>query len=563
MSYGKREIEDVESEVNTVETVAPWCSINTKTGCLTVVLEEHNCFDAEMYVDELDIEEDVEFKEDQRSMFAKFIPAVFFFLEFPAVNLGKWVLRYLFDNLIAEEIRRDENFRRALFYTKNPHLIPNGAAPRSTPGSIQIPATHVTSWLDTTSAPTSASTLKPSNGLHYPQTPGMAIGFATPAVFSKLNPTSSPQIHQNGDASPTAPSSARTSSERPSNDYFSRPLLPNNPAVSPHGTAASPSTTAPNGRLSHENAQNTSPMPPTPGAEAAATASPEKTSIFGKKFKGMSLIPKSLKKGDKTAKTPTPDDQPSDTDSRTSQTDERLNEDSLLGTILRIRHGYEIQSKSLTSEKENGLNIQATGLNKDLPPKPQAMQNTTYTPSLSNDTPVLKLPPHTIILIQEESSDSGGVADLYEGTVGTVARDADTIERVGPSWLADVILRNVIPQKELVKVSFVLEPWQNTLPPVSAEGNTRLNANRMLRGRKILSYVADRIEPASDRPDASVMKPEDYLELHCHDQVRSISSLGFWRLFLLIFFLGDSPNHDIEYHPNTRLAITRRCDPVL
>jgi WD repeat-containing protein 48 len=73
MSYGKRDIEDVESEVNTVETVAPWCSINTKTGFLTVVLEEHNCFDAEVYADELETEEEeVEFKEDQRSTYLSF-----------------------------------------------------------------------------------------------------------------------------------------------------------------------------------------------------------------------------------------------------------------------------------------------------------------------------------------------------------------------------------------------------------------------------------------------------------------------------------------------------------
>jgi WD repeat-containing protein 48 len=31
------------------------------------MLEENNCFDAEMYADELEIEEEIEFKEDQRS----------------------------------------------------------------------------------------------------------------------------------------------------------------------------------------------------------------------------------------------------------------------------------------------------------------------------------------------------------------------------------------------------------------------------------------------------------------------------------------------------------------
>lgn len=52
-----------------METVAHWCSVDMRTGCLTVVLEENNCFDAEMYADELELPEDIEFKEDQRSMY--------------------------------------------------------------------------------------------------------------------------------------------------------------------------------------------------------------------------------------------------------------------------------------------------------------------------------------------------------------------------------------------------------------------------------------------------------------------------------------------------------------
>jgi WD repeat-containing protein 48 len=66
-SFGKRHLEDVLSQVNTMETVAHWCAVDTRTGSLTCVLEENNCFDAELYADELDIEENIDFKEDQRS----------------------------------------------------------------------------------------------------------------------------------------------------------------------------------------------------------------------------------------------------------------------------------------------------------------------------------------------------------------------------------------------------------------------------------------------------------------------------------------------------------------
>jgi len=66
-SFGKRHLDDVLKEVNTMDAVAHWCSVDTRTGSLTCVLEENTCFDAEMYADELQIEEKIDFKEDQRS----------------------------------------------------------------------------------------------------------------------------------------------------------------------------------------------------------------------------------------------------------------------------------------------------------------------------------------------------------------------------------------------------------------------------------------------------------------------------------------------------------------
>jgi WD repeat-containing protein 48 len=54
-------------EVNTRETVAHWCAVDTRIGTLTCVLEENHCFDAEMYADELQMEEQIDFREDHRS----------------------------------------------------------------------------------------------------------------------------------------------------------------------------------------------------------------------------------------------------------------------------------------------------------------------------------------------------------------------------------------------------------------------------------------------------------------------------------------------------------------
>lgn len=67
-------------------------------------------------------------------------------------------------------------------------------------------------------------------------------------------------------------------------------------------------------------------------------------------------------------------------------------------------------------------------------------------------------------------------------------------------------------------------PAPNGAPPGNPNTNnngSRLNANRMLRAKKVLAYVAERIDPANpDEPAESVMPPEEYLELYCQKMVR-------------------------------------------
>lgn len=185
-------------------------------------------------------------------------------------------------------------------------------------------------------------------------------------------------------------------------------------------------------------------------------------------------------------------------ESESSSNHEKEFDDSFLGVIQRLRNEYE----------------------KRLAENPDEPVETRMTPSLANDTPVLKLPAGTKVIIQEETS--GGSAEVYRGTVASVGADADIIEERAPHWLGEVLLLNMMPPKDPVKVSFVLHPWKDTLPPiVAADGNNRLNANRMLRVKKILAYVAERIDPVleGEEPDPDALKPEEYLELYCNDQV--------------------------------------------
>lgn len=70
-AFGRRQLEEVAAEVNTTECIATWCQVDTRTGRLACVLEDSNCFEAEMYADEAGIEGEVEFRDDQRSGFSE------------------------------------------------------------------------------------------------------------------------------------------------------------------------------------------------------------------------------------------------------------------------------------------------------------------------------------------------------------------------------------------------------------------------------------------------------------------------------------------------------------
>jgi len=361
-------------------------------------------------------------------------------------------------------------------------------------------------------------------------TPGLAIGLATPGLV--LPPTPNPNtlapVHENG----SAPSSARTSSEGKQSDYFNQPLSPNNAAVTPgaNNTLGPPASsmltpgiplTPSTSRRSGE--QQLAVAPPTP-SEGDSTGSPnlEKSGLFGK-IRGMKIMPKGLKKS-ATPSVPLPTTEEA-VAPEVPPVDEKSDKDLFVHALQQIRSTYEraAAGEHFACTTAEGETTQPTG------PVP-----TMITPSLANETPPLTLPRHMVVLLQEETRSASGIGmgltDLWEGTVASTALDAATLESVAPSWLATLLLRNILPRPEVPKISFMLEPWQGLLPRVCAEQNTRLNANRMLRARKIMGYVAERIEPPTAEPEEGAMRPEEYLELYCNNQV----------CFFLSFFLSFS-----------------------
>lgn len=384
------------------------------------------------------------------------------------MSLGKWILRYLFANLIDEEIRRDESHRSKL----NEGVEKRQAAGRAEPpSSIVIPGPGIGAISDQLLTPrASAPHLQVT-------TPGLAIGLASPGVQMTLQ-----GVPEEAVASPLEKEVSRPSAE---NDYFTAGIAPAG------GAAAAPAaaeTSEPKTSTDNSNEK------PKEKEKAADSKSP-----FSRKFR-MSFSSKRIGRSasQATQEKPVVVDDKAD-ESESSSNHEKEVDDSFFGVIQKIRNEYD----------------------KQIAESPDKFIETRVTPSLPSDTPVLKLPLGTKVIIQEETS--GGSANLYQGTVENLGRDADIIEQKAPMWLGDVLLQNQIPLKDPVKISFVLQPMGN-LPPIATDGNSRLNANRMLRVKKILGYVSERIEPEQEE-DPNALKPEEYLELYCNDQVSTSTAV--------------------------------------
>lgn len=435
----------------------------------------------------------------------------------------------MFSNLIDEEIKRDETFRTSLLPETKDDILHQGR-----PTNIQIPSMNNDGWNEASSGPTSVSTIK-ANGAHMPHTPGLAIGLATPMAHpqstgrnSQHNPYLTPTTEESSQLEKTQTQRSSMNGTEP--DYFGQVSSATNgngngkPAVAA-GTEASTET--------KEEAVSSPTEPDTPAKKGKG--------MFGKKFGFNKKLFSTGTAVVEPAKPATVDEKAEDSDSRSTKTDEKVVEDNFYGSIQKIRQGYEEQLAAGATKLESQI-----------------------APSLPNDTPVLKPPASTTILIQEDRPEAGGVADLFEGKVGSLGQQADLIEKAAPMWLAEVLLRvshhyslitnhtllttnqqNSLPLKDIVKVSFILEPYQNALPSISSDGylpfsipfdqaanansklsNNRLNANRMLRARKILGYVAERIEAAPSKEELENemegqgrLRPEEYLELWCNGQV--------------------------------------------
>lgn len=284
---------------------------------------------------------------------------------------------------------------------------PNSLLRENIPPSIQLPTSL--SEQQIVSGNDHKFTLRAVNGNSQPlATPSLSIGIATPypgttnhaAHVQSHMPTMNEesvalekrQSHQ---------SQARASTETPA-DYFS-----NNPQNLLDDHVKVPGTPG-------EGPLEAAPQSPVDVDKEEKTK--EIATLFGKKFR--MNFPKKLGRSSVEAKPLVIDEKPEGSDKSEGKEDKAV-EDNFYGVVQKIRNEYEEQPQG----------------------NPTHMMSTFMCPSSSKETPLLRPPPSTTVIIQEDRPDSGGVADLYRGTVGSLGQDADLIERTGPMWLGELLLR--------------------------------------------------------------------------------------------------------------------------
>lgn len=250
-----------------------------------------------------------------------------------------------------------------------------------------------------------------TNGIIHPVTPGLTIGTATPhingtSLNTQMDRPGTAEDDTGLDRRASQRSQPRNSSDRKS-DYFSS----SSQAKSPVDTLSRGPITP--GDTSLEGTTLASTQSPIDGDKDEKA---KESGLFGKSFR--MKFPKKLGRPSTDVK-PVVVDEKSEESDRSDEKEDKTIQDNFYGIIQKIRFGYEEQL-------QNGYSQHLI---------------TSINPSVLGETPKLQLPPYTTVTIQDERPDSGGVADLYRGTVSSVGYDVDLIEKVAPMWLGELLLK--------------------------------------------------------------------------------------------------------------------------
>ncbi|KAK0566541.1 hypothetical protein OC844_000686 [Tilletia horrida] len=449
-------LELVKGRLEGEGTCAPWCSVDVKTGALTVHLEEPRCFDAEIYLDECtDFVDPVLCQDDRR------------------INMGKWVLRNLFDEFITAEVQMRIQEQPSLL-TGVP-AFENDALFQRRPSRNGSAARGAGEGLD---------------GVVY--TPGVTIPLAaaakTPVLsrpVSRRSTVLQPLRTPAADQTPIGTSGVAL-------DYFS---IANTAPPPGDGRAQTPMEVV---------ANNNATVATTPGRWGGKGLPALNTTHLSR-----SAVGSSSSDAPTTPSTPT------------------------AGFMGRLRAGLGNKAaKEKASKTAQPDKAETKGATEDEPAESSDPKDAPHVIAVrqllaralnittTDDFPVLGFDPEMSLIISEAVPNIGSWEVVYRGVVGCTGCDVSTLELTAPVWLLEFTLASRILARDQSanKLSFTLHPWIDpetdkagggwkpgrTSMPALPSGNVRLSATRMLRMRKVSMYVCEKLDllPARKHADS-------------------------------------------------------------
>lgn len=399
-------LDNIRTQIEGEAIVQSWCTVECRTGLLTVHIEQGRAFDAEVYLDEAGVPPKPEYRVDQR------------------LNLGKWVLRNLFESFIQEEGRAQIRRNR----------------PGSTVTSGEAPSIHSNSSVEELSLKSSAAGTPakgPSNialpDLAESNAAGFTTALATPAMTPAVLPDQSDLAHQmaaprllpsssTSGLSPipqspsgpnTVPGTPSSVMQRTEGDYFSRPRTVTDPSSLSSNAGGLPTPKAGNG---------TAPLPSAPVAASPAT-----------KLSKMSRFKSFGKKETPKKETSTPD---------------------ALATPGIAEEPAGSNAATVSEDKDAHL----TPVQKLQQSLLRAIFSHPLHPPPWYETPPIRFGADLPVMIEEESHDAGAWATVFRSTMSLMLTELRLLEMTIPPWLLEFLFHNVAAQKDPVKIAFILEP---------------------------------------------------------------------------------------------------------
>lgn len=453
--FGLADIGQVADKMRSEAAVGSWCSVNTRMGALTVEMDPRSLLDAETYLDAIASSETLDFEARNQRF-----------------NLGKWMLKSLFEGVIEAEKARDATECAKLRHRRPARLnLGDLSNNRHLPASQEASNTNL-------ATPTFGSRNPYASAM---STPGASIGLATPAPI--YNPKPNGNGHKSeGSVSSLASGKDSVSSPTTPGDYFSSPHGSRDPDATPTANAAELSAPGDS-------------QPKTPGGSLMKNMKWLRSSKSNKlptttpENKKQSFSQEGLPVSTPTSATSSPSQKPDEPPKNFRQLVEQ-NRKRFVEASLKI--------KSDNSE-----------------------QPSTWMAVLER-MPQLKIPPNVEISLANFQPGEGEAKDIYRGTVGGLAGDLDNLTPLLPLYIGQILLLNDIPahmqnlEGNKHYFSFVPHAKSKLLDPFntpSGGGMMRLGAARSLRIRKALTYISQRLSQEVVENEGAGRNEEEWLEI--------------------------------------------------